>query len=188
MEAIDTLVQDHEFILTALRILEAQRQRLDQGGEVAPDAAGQLVGYLCGFADLHHHYKEEQILFPALGRAGMPPQRGPVGVMLHEHESGRALLRALAAAAPQLASSAQARRDYSDAAAQYASLLFHHIQKENNILFQMARALLPPAEQSAVDRACAEAELRAEQSGQRAAYDGALASLAREFLQPGQPG
>jgi hemerythrin-like domain-containing protein len=185
MEAIDTLVQDHEFILTALRILEAQRQRLDQGGEVAPDAATQLVGYLRGFADQHHHHKEEQILFPALGRAGMPAERGPVGVMLHEHESGRALLRALAEAAPQLGSSAKARQDYSDAAALYAALLFQHIQKENDILFQMARAILPPGEQGAVDRACAEAELRAEQSGQRAAFDGALASLAREFLSAG---
>ena len=45
------------------------------------------------FADQCHHGKEEELLFPLLEQKGIPRTGGPIGVTLHEHEEGRALVR-----------------------------------------------------------------------------------------------
>ena len=57
------------------------------------EAFKSYLGFLKEFADKCHHGKEEGILFPALTAAGLPSQGGPVGVMLHEHVEGRALIQ-----------------------------------------------------------------------------------------------
>ena len=48
------------------------------------------MDFIKTFADSCHHAKEEDLLFPAMGEAGFPSRGGPVGVMLMEHEQGRA--------------------------------------------------------------------------------------------------
>lgn len=48
----------------------------------------QLLNFFRVFADLCHHGKEEQYLFPALEAAGIPRESGPAGVMLAEHAEG----------------------------------------------------------------------------------------------------
>ncbi|HET7840958.1 MAG TPA: hemerythrin domain-containing protein, partial [Terriglobia bacterium] len=94
-----------------------------------------------------HHTKEEELLFPALVRKGIPHPGGPVGVMLHEHEEGRALIREMAKAGEALQSGdSEAGSRWAKAARQYGPLLRDHIFKENNILFVMAERVLTPEE------------------------------------------
>lgn len=133
-----TLRHEHEVILRALGLLERQGRSLETGQPVDRDALGWLVDFFKTFADRCHHGKEEQHLFPALERRGIPRAGGPVGVMLHEHEQGRALLRAMAAGEDRRA--AQAIRGY-------AALLRAHIDKENGVLFPLAEQVLGEQEQ-----------------------------------------
>jgi len=134
----ERLMQEHEVIVKGLAVLRRMADRLARGAPVAPEAAAGLLDFFVGFADQQHHLKEETLLFPALVEAGLPAQGGPVGVMLHEHEIGRALLARLRKAVPDLDKPGPARGDFVDAAMNYCVLLGDHIDKENGILFRLA--------------------------------------------------
>lgn len=135
--AIDDLRHEHEAVLYALDILERMTQRI---GTVEAGDLSAFVGFLKEFADKCHHGKEEGFLFPALVRAGMPEQGGPVGVMLSEHVQGRQWIHAMEEATRPTTDAAQ----FTAAAAGYGQLMRAHIQKENNVLFPMAERMLPP--------------------------------------------
>jgi hemerythrin-like domain-containing protein len=132
------LREEHEVILRALALLERLGRRLDAGEAVDRDALEWLGEFFATFADRCHHGKEEQHLFPALERHGVPREGGPLGVMLQEHEHGRALVRAMAEGDD---------RQTVEAIEGYVALLRAHIDKENEVLFPLAEQLLPDAEQ-----------------------------------------
>ncbi|MGZ6144162.1 MAG: hemerythrin domain-containing protein [Myxococcales bacterium] len=160
MRATQLLMEEHQIILKALRVLEAVAAR----GGPPPQA---LLDFFTEFADRHHHYKEEEILFPALEEAGFPRDAGPVGVMLHEHEQGRALTAALRDPA-----------QFVQAAREYAALLSGHIAKENEVLFPMADRAVE--DQRAVEDAFDAFER--ESVAQRLRHESAIAKLAKELL------
>jgi len=79
----------------------------------------------------------------------MPRNDGPVGVMMEEHDQGRAYVRGMDEAAKQLASGNRiAAKRAAHNARGYALLLQPHIQKEDNILYEMADQALSRTEQT----------------------------------------
>jgi hemerythrin-like domain-containing protein len=128
----DTLRHEHVLILRALGVAEAAAGALARGD--GPDDAfwTGLVAWLRGFADRNHHAKEEQALFPAMVKAGVPSEGGPIGVMLAEHVEGRGFIRAMELGGPPRAGAARA----------YVRLLRAHIDKENEVLFRIAESVL----------------------------------------------
>jgi hemerythrin-like domain-containing protein len=146
--ATQILRHEHEAILKMLEASEQVAQKVERGGEVPPAVLEDLLDFFKTFADQCHHSKEEELLFPLLERKGIPRAGGPVGVMLHEHEEGRALIREMANATEAIqAGRADGRIRWAAAARAYAQLLREHIFKENNFLFPMAERLLTPEEQ-----------------------------------------
>lgn len=141
-KAIDELKHDHDAILSSLSILDAMVGKLGKPGAPSADALKSYIGFLKEFADKCHHGKEEGILFPALTGAGLPANSGPVGVMLHEHVEGRALIQQMEKA---LAAGVDAPA-FTRAAQGYAELLRAHIAKENDVLFPMAERMLPASQ------------------------------------------
>ena len=91
MQATDILMQEHEVILRVIGALEIETDRLAAGQDVRPGFFLDAADFIKGFADGCHHKKEEGVLFEAMTAAGLPQQSGPIGVMLAEHEQGRAL-------------------------------------------------------------------------------------------------
>jgi hemerythrin-like domain-containing protein len=138
------LRHEHEVILRALAVLEQVGRAVEAGAPMDPAARGWLVEFFTTFTDRCHHAKEEQHLFPALERRGVPRAGGPVGVMLAEHEEGRALVRRIAAS--EGAEAATAIRAF-------VALLRAHIDKENGVLFPLADQVLDEAEQHRLARA-----------------------------------
>ncbi len=135
---MEMLRHEHEVILRALALLERLGQRLEAREPVDRKALGWLRDFFGTFADKCHHGKEEQHLFPAMERHGVPRDGGPLGVMLQEHEEGRALVRAMAQ---------DDDHQVAEAIRGYTTLLRAHIDKENDVLFPLAEELLPGAEQ-----------------------------------------
>jgi hemerythrin-like domain-containing protein len=151
MKATDILMEEHGIIVRVLAALEAAASRLEQGQPVRPGFFLDAADFIKGFADGCHHRKEEGVLFKAMAAHGMSEQSGPIGVMLAEHEQGRAFTRAMRAAAQRLDKGEDAARaELVRAARGYASLLRQHIAKENGILFPMADQAIPPGEQARV--------------------------------------
>jgi hemerythrin-like domain-containing protein len=98
-----------------------------------------IAEFLAIFVDKCHHGKEEEHLFPALERAGIPRERGPIGVMLAEHQQGRQLVALLNRAFQAYRSKEKdAGARVLKSTTEYCTLLTNHIEKENNVLFPMA--------------------------------------------------
>ena len=92
----EELKQEHQGILLMLRILDRVAAKIESGEKTDVDHLEQIVEFLRVFADRCHHGKEEDLLFPAMEKAGIPRERGPIGVMLMEHEEGRGYIREMA--------------------------------------------------------------------------------------------
>lgn len=151
MEATDILMSEHRVIERVIASLEAQADKLAAGHAVRPGFFLDAASFIKGFADGCHHRKEEGVLFEAMVGAGLPRQVGPVGVMLVEHEQGRAFTRGMRAAAERLAGGdASAAAAVVANARGYAALLRQHIQKEDGILFPMADQVIPAGQHAAV--------------------------------------
>ncbi|HXE74746.1 MAG TPA: hemerythrin domain-containing protein [Candidatus Xenobia bacterium] len=158
--ATAVLRKEHDAILQMLDATEILAQRLSAGMAVEPERLTEMLEFFQIFADRCHHGKEEDLLFPLLERKGLLRAGGPVGVMLDEHEQGRALIRSMNESARGYRErEANAGRRYADASRRYAALLRQHIEKENNILFMLADRLLSPAEQEELAQAFERAEV-----------------------------
>jgi hemerythrin-like domain-containing protein len=161
------LRDEHRLILRVLGLLESAAARLSAGGALPAGWWEQTIGWLREFADHNHHAKEERYLFPALAKAGVPVQGGPVGVMLAEHEQGRALMRAM---------DTGDLRSRTDAARRYIELLREHIDKENGVLFPLTDAVLDEPIRRALGR---EFETVEAEQGRAASIDHAEAAVDR---------
>jgi hemerythrin-like domain-containing protein len=160
----DVLRDEHRVILRALDLLE---RAIGPGAATADGWWGAAVAWLRAFADRNHHAKEEQSLFPAMVKAGVPSEGGPVAVMLDEHARGRALIVAIADGAG--AARTAAVREYVD-------LLRAHIDKENDVLFPLADAVIDPPLMQAVGR---EFEAVAIELGASVSIEGGAEAVAR---------
>lgn len=146
-EATAILRKEHDAILKMLGATDEAIRHIDAGGTVRTETLEGLLEFFRLFADQCHHGKEEDILFPLLESRGMPRSGGPIGVMLHEHEQGRALVKQMIEATEACKQGEKAEGRWADAARGYSQLLRQHIEKENNILFVMAENILTPEDQ-----------------------------------------
>ena len=139
----EQLQEEHQGITLMLKILEKVCVKMEAQEKVNPDHLERIVEFFRVFADKCHHGKEEDLLFPEMEKAGIPRERGPIGVMLAEHTQGRAFVRGMGEAASRYKQDdPRGRIDFVEKARNYISLLTQHIQKENNMLFPMGDRIL----------------------------------------------
>lgn len=145
MRATDDLKTEHGAVKRMLRVLEAASDRLSAGERVSPELFEDAIDFIRNFADRCHHGKEEELLFPALEKAGISRSGGPIGVMLSEHAEGRQFVQSMAAALEGYRKGdPESPKALAQAAKGYAALLAGHIYKEDNILFPMGDRVLSP--------------------------------------------
>jgi hemerythrin-like domain-containing protein len=156
--ATEVLKEEHRVIEKVLDALE----RLANAAETSALAEwDKVIDFARNFADKCHHLKEENLLFPALEERGIPREGGPIGMMLAEHEEGRGYVRAMAAAVASAGKdSVDNRQILRETAIAYIRLLRQHIQKEDEVLFQMADEVLSSEEQKTLLREFEEHELK----------------------------
>jgi len=141
---IEILKEEHRAIKLMLRVLEKVCQKLEAGDELNPGHLLQIVDFIRGFADRCHHAKEENLLFPAMIDSGLPKEGGPLSVMLNEHQQGRKYVREMEEEAQEYSrGSLSSSRKYAENAKNFISLLTQHIDKEDNILYEIARMHIP---------------------------------------------
>lgn len=175
MTPTDLLRDEHRVILRALAVLETSAARAEAAMTPAWD---ELVEWLKAFADRTHHAKEEHALFPAMAAAGVPTEGGPIGVMLAEHTEGRALIHTM---------STGATAERAEAARRYVALLRQHIDKENDVLFGIAEAVLDGPSMAALAREFERIGDRLGVDADIAAAETALEAIAAELRPAGAP-
>ncbi|MCF8232200.1 MAG: hemerythrin domain-containing protein [Bacteroidales bacterium] len=139
------LKNEHEAIQEALDILKKMCDNLNNNQNVSQIDIQDMIDFFKVFADKCHHGKEENHFFPALEEAGIARKRGPIGVMLEEHEQGRTLIKNMQSAVSKEGINKKA---FVNAATSYIELLRNHINKENTILFPMGAARLTEPKQN----------------------------------------
>jgi hemerythrin-like domain-containing protein len=144
MDPIQVLMDEHRQIERVMASLltfvnEVKTKRLTDRHEDLE----RFAEFLRDFADRTHHGKEEDILFRIMVEGGFPRDGGPIAVMLAEHQEGRARVRILKEIAENPAPWGSAEREkIENSVAVFVTVLRQHIQKEDNILYPMARAHL----------------------------------------------
>jgi hemerythrin-like domain-containing protein len=139
----DELDHDHRVIEEVLALVAEAVRGADDASAFALGA--WALDFFRRFADACHHTKEEQALFPLLEERGIPKQRGPIGMMLLEHNEGRQLLAGMERA---LAERDRPRFDHN--AGTYCALMRAHISKERGVLYPMGARLLEPGDDDAL--------------------------------------
>ncbi len=136
LDPIQELMDEHRIIEKALTALAAAAEQ-----EVPLEFYERAVDFITNFADKCHHGKEEERLFPVLEEKGIPRDAGPIGCMCDEHERGRGYVRCMRELI-KAGDLAKLQRE----SLEYVALLRGHIQKEDNVLFPMGRAVLSQGE------------------------------------------
>ena len=147
MKATQQLKDEHGGIKIMLAILDRICAKMESGGKVNTGHLKKSIEFIRVFADKCHHAKEEDILFPAMEKAGIPRQGGPIGVMLMEHEMGRNFVKGMAEGLELYEKDSTSYAKFVENARGYVKLLSNHIDKEDNILYPMADSRISEKEQ-----------------------------------------
>ena len=164
-KAIEVLMSEHRLIEQALGSLESYAGLVQEGFSPGREVIGEYAAFFRGFADTCHHGKEEDILFQRMLDRGFPRHSGPLAVMFHEHELGRAHVRELTALASGTGTlSPRETTELLYNVSGYVPLLRVHIQKEDTILYPLALRMLTGPELDAMNTQfeAFETQLRAE--------------------------
>lgn len=181
MRPTETLMAEHRGIEKMLRVTENAAERLSRGEPVDVSIFEKAVDFFRNFADRCHHGKEEKQLFQRLVAHGMDREKGPVGVMLKEHELGRGHIRGMSEAIKRLREGEpQAGQDLIRHALAYAELLTAHIRKEDQILFPLADRTLLPEEQAELGEAFERVEAEEMGEGVHERYHQMIHELLKE--------
>jgi len=148
MKPTEQLKEEHKAIKVALSILSNVSKKLKSGETVNQEDLGRILEFIKSFADTCHHGKEEDLLFVAMEKVGIPRDRGPIGTMLREHETGRSYVRSMSEAIEKYkAGETSYSSQFIQNAGRYVELLTQHIDKEDNILYPMADTQLSEEKQ-----------------------------------------
>lgn len=181
--ATQELRNEHEGIKVALAVLDRMADQVEAGQSVNLDDVDQIIDFLKTLADRCHHGKEEDLLFPALEKVGVSREQGPIGVMLAEHDHGRAHISAMTDALAGLREGdPRAGTAFATAARGYVRTLGDHIEKENNVLFVMAERQLSPEEHAGLVEGFERIEQERIGPGVHERYHALLDRLARYYL------
>jgi len=153
----EELKAEHRVIERVLAVVSKATDRLENGEKVENELFVGAVDFFKNFADRCHHSKEEKLLFEKMIERGMSGEVGPVAVMLHEHEDGRAHVRRIA----ELSGKRLDKKVASELVEQsrgYVELLSAHIQKEDKILYPMADEILTSEDQEELEKGFEEVE------------------------------
>lgn len=138
------LVNEHRLILRMIAMLERNAPRTADGSYSNWQFYLDGIDFIRNFADRFHHAKEEDVLFEALVKNGIPREHSPIAAMLMEHDQGRAFVKTMEAATLEALDNQPGREGIiADNAQSYAALLREHIAKEDDILYPLAERVIP---------------------------------------------
>jgi hemerythrin-like domain-containing protein len=182
MKPTETLKNEHRAILLMLEVIDGVSDRLEAGEDVPAADLDRIVDFIKGFADRCHHAKEEDILFPAMEKSGIPREGGPIGVMLAEHVLGRGHVGKMGEAAVKYAAGdKKAGLRFAESARAYAGLLSPHIHKEDNILYPIADARLTAQTKAFLEKEFERVEEEVVGAGKHEEYHRLLEELEKTY-------
>jgi len=137
----ESLRKDHALIEKVLQSMQVTLDLLKSGKQIPGSILMPVIDFSKNFTDVCHHGKEEDSLFPALEKTGMPRHMGPIAVMLMEHQKTKQIAQNMEESAKAYLDSGSSDKLVSDIF-EYIEHVGAHLWKENNRLFAMAEMRL----------------------------------------------
>ncbi len=148
MTATEILRHEHKIILKVLEAVRHEAQAIADTGKFNVENLNKMLDFFRVFVDQCHHGKEEEYLFPTMEKRGIPADKGPIPVMLHEHIGGRNAVQAISEALAQVRQGdVEATGTVAVNLAILDEHLRSHIDKENEVLFPLADKVFTPEDQ-----------------------------------------
>jgi hemerythrin-like domain-containing protein len=142
MQLIEELRAEHELIEQVVGSLRAFVNERCAGRGDAADGP-RFMRFFRLYAGHFHHAREEDTLFVALQReAELPGDRGPIAVLLADHDRMAALLDGMEGLIGGPLDDDAARQRLQGLAVEYSRALWRHIDAENSVLFPESRERL----------------------------------------------
>lgn len=136
-----SLRNDHKLIEKVLNALNTTIGLLENGKSIPKEILLSTIDFTQNFTDVCHHGKEEDVLFPALTKAGLPTNMGPIPRMLEEHKITKQLAANISVTTKSYLDSGDPT-ELMNSLRMYIEHVNEHLWKENNRLFMMADARL----------------------------------------------
>ncbi len=137
----ESLRKDHKLIEKVLHALDATIKLLKEGKQIPEQILLPTLDFTQNFTDVCHHGKEEEALFPALEKAGMPTNMGPIHMMLLDHKRTKEIAEHINLASKKYLENGDSAY-LLETLELYVQHVTEHLWKENNRLFMMADARL----------------------------------------------
>lgn len=141
LNTINILVNEHDNIKKALKVIRKICVGILDGKQVPTDDIALIIDFIKNYADKYHHGKEEDMLFKEMATELIDKiGTGPIQGMFIEHDFGRAFIRDLEVALEAYRKgNEEVKVDIIANAMGYANLLEKHIYKEDNMLYKFAQ-------------------------------------------------
>lgn len=148
MQPLEYLVKEHRLITKAVKVTETFRDEMKVGTPIRPRRYWWLIDFWSTYADIVHHGKEEQWLFPIILEHEPSSEFGEmVDKLVEEHMYLLAYIAELRRfARPMFTDNRPARERVIQCLDNYIDLIQPHIKLEDEELFPMAKDLLSKAE------------------------------------------
>lgn len=156
MNYIEMMVEEHKNIKRMLVVIRKYCYKILKNESLNYEDFFDLIDFVRNYADKHHHGKEENLLFDKMMKELGPTAEKLVRHgMLVEHDLGRLHMRELEEAVNKvIAGDDEARLDVIANAISYTHLLYRHIEKEDNVVYQYAEKNLSKEIQEMLEREC----------------------------------
>jgi len=135
------LRKDHDLIEKVMSAMQTTISLLKDGKKIPESILLPTIDFSKNFTNVCHHGKEEDALFPALGKVGVPTNMGPIHKMIMEHETTRQIAGKIEEFAKIYLDTGESS-NLIDSMEIYIEHVNAHLWKENNRLFTMADARL----------------------------------------------
>jgi hemerythrin-like domain-containing protein len=148
MQPIEHLVEEHLIIAKAVSVTQEFRAEIQSGAHIRPKRYWLLIDFWSTFADIVHHGKEEQVLFPAIEQHGGTSEFGDtIEQLVEEHMQLLGYISDLRRSAKPAFTGDKAARDrVIKCLDEYVKLTAPHIQLEDTELFPAAATVFSEKE------------------------------------------
>lgn len=148
MQPLESLAREHRLIAKAVSMTEAFRNEIDAGGPIRPRRYWMLVDFWSTYADIVHHGKEEQLLFPVIvEKSELSQYAATIDKLVEEHMYLLGYISDLRRwARPMFTGDRAARERVIRCLDGYIELMGPHIKLEDEELFPAAADLLSKKE------------------------------------------
>lgn len=141
MDMIQLMMDEHQNILKMIQIVRSAMIKFMTEDTLVRDDIENMFDFVKNYADKHHHGKEEIFLFnEMITEIGPTADKLITHGMLVEHDFGRLYVaNTLAAVEAYFNGEKEKKIDIISNAIAYGELLQRHIDKEDRVVFTLAR-------------------------------------------------